>query len=142
MTPLLVLHLIAVGIWLGVIGAEFFIEFDAVKDDESHIKASKMHFATDIWIEIPAFLTVGITGLLMLNASHMEGLFLYKIIFGLLAIVFNLVCVVAVYRRRNFALLGDIAGMKTTNPLMRLGGAGFIPCFLIAIVLAILSVLQ
>ena len=36
-----------------------------MKDDESYIRASKMHYLTDIWIEIPAFTAVLITGLLM-----------------------------------------------------------------------------
>ena len=140
MDALLALHLVAVGIWIGVVGAEFFIEFDGKHDDASYIKASKMHYATDIWIEIPAFLTVLVTGALMLDGSHLEGLFLYKVIFGVAAVIFNLVCVYAVFVRRRFALAGDIAGMKSTDPAMRLGGAGFIPSFLIAIVLAVISV--
>ncbi|MGI9287721.1 MAG: hypothetical protein ACR2P1_20220 [Pseudomonadales bacterium] len=142
MNELLALHLVAVGIWIGIIAAEFFIEFDGMKDDLSHIKASKMHFATDIWVEIPAFLIVLFTGALMLNSNHVEGLFLYKVLFGLLAIIFNIVCVYAVFKRRKYALVGDITGMNSTNPTMRLGGAGFIPTFFIAIVLAICSVVQ
>lgn len=140
MDGLLTLHLVAVGIWVGVVGAEFFIEFDGKNGDEALIKASKMHYATDIWIEIPAFMTVLVTGALMLDASHLEGLFLYKVIFGVAAVIFNLVCVYAVYVRRRFALVGDIEGMRSTDPAMRLGGAGIIPSFLIAAVLAIISV--
>lgn len=65
MSLILIIHLIAIGIWIGVVGAEFAIEFDGMKDDESYIRASKMHYLTDIWIEIPAFTAVLITGLLM-----------------------------------------------------------------------------
>lgn len=136
MTILLTLHLIALGIWIGVVGAEFAIEFDGMKDDESHIKASNMHYTTDIWIEIPAFTIVLITGLLMLNESHLDGLFLYKIIFGLLAIFFNIVCVYAVFKRKKFAETFDIEGMKSVNPIMKLGGL-IIPTFLIAFALGI-----
>jgi hypothetical protein len=142
MNPLLTLHLVAVGIWIGVVAAEFFIEFDGMKNDESHIKASLMHFATDIWVEIPAFLIVLVTGALMINSSHLEGVFLYKVLFGLLAVIFNIICVRAVFKRRRFAMVADIAGMNTTNPLMKLGGAGFIPAFTIAIALAIYSVVK
>lgn len=134
MTILLTLHLLALGIWIGVVGAEFVIEFDGMKDDESHIKASKLHYATDIWIEIPSFMTVLITGFLMMSEQHLSGLFLYKIVFGLLAVAFNIVCVYAVFRRRKYAMSGDIEGMKSTNPAMKLGGL-IIPTFLIAFAL-------
>lgn len=136
MSLLLVVHLIALGIWIGVVGAEFAIEFDGMKDDESYVKASKMHYTTDIWVEIPAFTTVLVTGLLMLNESHFSGIFLYKIIFALLAIVFNIVCVYAVFKRRKFALVSDIQGMKSTDTAMRIG-ALIIPTFVIAFALSI-----
>jgi len=142
MNELLFLHIIAVGIWLGVVLAEFVIEFDGMKDDASLIKASKLHFATDMWIEVPAFTTVLVTGLLMLDVNALEGSLFYKVVFGLLAIVFNTICVVAVVRRRRFALKGDIPGIRTTDRLMQIGGAGFIPTFLITIILAVCLVLK
>jgi hypothetical protein len=136
MSLILIIHLIALGIWIGVVGAEFAIEFDGMKNDESYIKASKMHYITDIWVEIPAFTTVLVTGLLMLNESHIAGVFLYKVIFALLAIVFNIVCVYAVFKRRKFALISDIEGMKSTETPMKIGGL-IIPSFIAAFVLAI-----
>ena len=108
---ILIIHLIALGIWIGVVGAEFAIEFDGMKDDESYVRASKLHYITDIWVEIPAFTTVLVTGLLMVNENHLSCVFLYKIIFALLAILFNVVCVYAVFQRRKFALSSDLVGM-------------------------------
>jgi len=52
MTILLVLHLLALGIWIGVVGAEFFIELDGMKDDDSLERAAELHYKTDLWIEI------------------------------------------------------------------------------------------
>lgn len=135
MTILLSLHLLSIGIWIGVVGAEFAIEFDGMKDDKSLIKAAKLHYATDKWIEIPAFTTVLITGLLMVKTEHLSGLFLVKIIFSLLAILFNIICVIAVFKRRNYAIQDDIVGMKTADRLMKIGGL-IIPSFLIAFALA------
>lgn len=132
----LVIHLIALGIWIGVVGAEFAIEFDGMKDDESHIRASKMHYLTDLWIEIPAITTVLITGLLMLSESHLAGVFLYKIVFAVLAIIFNIICVYAVFKRRKFALASDIDGMRSTDTAMKIGGL-VIPAFLVAFTLGI-----
>ena len=131
MTLLLSLHLLALGIWIGVVAAEFVIEFDGMKDDVSYIKAAKFHFVTDIWIEIPAFMIVLLTGVLMMKGHHLEGLFLIKVIFGVLAVGFNIVCVYAVFRRRQYAMIGDIQGMRSTNPVMRLGSM-IIPTFLVA----------
>jgi hypothetical protein len=141
MTILLTIHLIALGIWIGVVGAEFAIEFDGMKDNESYIRASKMHYKTDIWIEIPAFLIVLITGVLMITEHHLSGLFLYKIVFGLLAIAFNILCVYAVFKRKKFADLSDIEGMKSTNLAMRVGGL-IIPTFLVAFALGIYFAIQ
>lgn len=142
MSLLLTLHLLALGIWIGVVAAEFVIEFDGMKNSTSLIKASKLHFLTDIWVEIPAFTIVLITGLLMINSHHLQGVFLYKIIFGLAAIIFNSVCVYAVFRRRGYAIVGDIDGMQSTDPVMKIGGAGFIPTFLITILIAVYLALQ
>ena len=138
---LLTLHLLALGVWIGVVGAEFVIEFDGMKDDDSHIRASKLHYATDIWIEIPAFTVVLITGVLMLPEEHLSGLFLTKIMFGLLAIIFNLVCVYAVFKRRKYALVDDISGMNSVGPIMKLGGA-IIPTFIISLGLGMFFVLR
>jgi uncharacterized membrane protein len=77
-----------------------------------------------------------ITGLLMLNGAHLEGVFLFKVIFALLAIAFNVVCVYAVFKRRQFAMQADIDGMKSTNNAMRIGGL-IIPTFLLALLLAL-----
>lgn len=136
MSLILIIHLIALGIWIGVVGAEFAIESDGMKNDESYIRASRMHYLTDLWIEIPAFTAVLVTGLLMLNESHLTGAFLYKVIFALLAIMFNIICVYAVFKRRKFALASDIAGMRSTGTAMKIGGL-IIPTFLVAFILGI-----
>lgn len=133
---ILIIHLIALGIWIGVVGAEFAIEFDGMKDDESYVRASKLHYITDIWVEIPAFTTVLVTGLLMVNENHLSGVFLYKIIFALLAILFNVVCVYAVFQRRKFALSSDLVGMKSAETVMKVGSL-IIPTFLVSFVLAL-----
>ena len=132
---LLTLHLLALGIWIGVVGAEFVIEFDGMNDDESAMRAAKMHYLTDLWVEAPAFTVVLVTGLLMLGEQQLSGLFLYKVIFGVLAVVFNSVCVVSVFRRRKYALLGDVENMHAANELMKVG-ALVIPTFMVAFALS------
>ncbi len=135
---LLTIHLIALGIWIGVVGAEFVIEFAGMKDNESLKSASLMHYKTDIWIEIPAFSIVLLTGFLMLNESHLEGLFFYKIIFAILAVFFNSINVYAVFKRRAFAIKDDLDGVQSVTRIMRLSGL-VIPCFIIAFTLGMIS---
>lgn len=136
MTILLTLHLLAIGVWIGVVGAEFAIEFDGMKDDKSLAKAAELHYQTDIWIEVPAFMTVLITGLMMLDENHLSGVFLLKIIFSLLAILFNVICVYAVFKRRRSLRSGDAEGIRAADRAMKLGGA-IIPTFLVALSLGL-----
>jgi hypothetical protein len=131
MSMLLTLHLLALGVWVGVAGAEFVIEFYGMKDDESLRTAAELHHKTDIWIEIPAFMTVLVTGLLMLGDHHLSGLFLIKLAFSLLAIFLNCVCVYAVVKRRTSLRSGDTEGLRAADRAMKLGGA-IIPAFLVA----------
>ncbi len=136
MSSLLALHLVAVGIWVGVVAVETFIELDGKKDDQSHIKASRLHYLTDIWVEIPAFTTVLITGALMLADEHLHDLFLVKIVCGLIAIASNLVCVYAVFVRNRHAGKQDMEGVHSAERVLLAGGVAFIPSFIAAIAIA------
>lgn len=138
---LLTLHLIALGCWIGVVGAEFVIEFAGMKDNEALKRASMLHYKTDIWVEIPAFSIVLLTGLLMVNESHFQGMFLYKIVFAILALLFNFINVYAVFKRRGFAIKDDLQGMQSVTRIMRFSGL-IIPCFIVAFTLGMISVLR
>ena len=136
MTILLTLHILGIGIWIGVVGAEFAIEFDGMKDEKSLVRAAELHYKTDIWIEVPAFLTVLLTGLAMLRQEHLVGLFLIKVVFAVLAILFNMVCVYAVFKRRSSLREADAEGIRSAGMAMKLGGL-IIPTFLVAFSLGI-----
>ena len=58
-----------------------------------------------------------------------------------LATGFNMICVYGVIRRRKYALSGDIEGMKSVAPLLRLTAA-FLPTFAIAFALGVYFVVQ
>ena len=134
MSVVLTLHLLGIGIWMGVVGAEFAIEYAGMRDQESRIRAAELHYWTDLWVELPAFVIVLVTGALMLTDQHLEGLFLAKVIFGLLTIAFNIVCVYAVVKRHQSAVRGDVEGMDRADRVLR-RTTGIIPSFLIAFAL-------
>ena len=131
MSILLMLHLLGLGVWIGVVGAEFAIEFYGMRDEKSLRAAAELHYKTDLWVEIPAFTTVLVTGILMVRDTQLDGLFLTKIVFALLAIFFNCVCVYAVFKRRASLRSGDADGLGTAERAMKLGGA-VVPTFLVA----------
>src|SRR5690606_3318902 len=98
-------------------------------------------YKTDIWVEIPAFSTVLVTGILMLPGAQPGALLLTKLVFALLAIAFNCVCVFAVFKRRASLRSGDVEGMAVADRAMRLGGA-IVPTFLVALSLGLYLVIN
>ena len=77
----------------------------------------------------------------MLEPTHLGGLFLAKVIFGILAIGFNAICVLAVFKRYKYAQKNDKGGMDSVEPLMKFGGL-VIPTFLIAFGLSMYFVIN
>ncbi len=136
MSILLTLHLLALGVWIGVVGAEFAIEFYGMRNEKALRTAAELHYQTDLWVEIPAFTTVLVTGILMLPDAQLSGLFLTKLTFALLAIAFNCVCVYAVVKRRACLRSDDVKGLATADRAMRIGGA-IVPTFLVAFALGL-----
>jgi len=88
MSMILLFHLLAPGVWLGVVGAEFAIEFHGMRDERSLWTAAELHYKTDLWIEIPAMAVVSVSGLLMLGEIQPGAILWTKIAFALMAIVF------------------------------------------------------
>lgn len=131
MSVLLIIHLLAIGVWLGVVGAEFAIEFRGMRDEQAMRAAAELHYKTDLWVEVPAFVTVLVTGLLMLGDAALGNVFIAKLVFALLAIFFNGICVYAVAKRRKSLLANDRMGIKSADRAMKIGSA-VIPTFLIA----------
>ena len=92
-------HMFGVGIWLGLVAVESVIELVGRLDVEKERTAAKMHFYTDIFVEVPIILLVLVTGLMLFDADKMEGWYAVKVVCGLAAIFTNLLCVVFVIQR-------------------------------------------
>jgi len=71
--------------------------------DTMRIFVSKLHWTTDKFVEIPAFTGVLITGAVMAARVPMTPLLTLKILFGLIAVIFNAICVILVMKRLRFA---------------------------------------
>lgn len=105
---LLMLHLLFIGIWLGCVLTEALFERALLGQGRAHeLLLADLHKRVDVWIEIPAFAAVVVTGG-MLFAQATPDTWLYaKVALGLLAVVTNAVCVGLVFARAKAAHLGN-----------------------------------
>jgi len=103
MKILLFLHLVLLSVWLGCVLVEAIYEHSIEKTDAMRIFVSRLHWTTDKFIEIPAFVGVLLTGAVMATQVPLTPLLTLQILFGLTAIVFNAICVYLVVRRLRHA---------------------------------------
>ena len=113
MSTLLFFHILLLGLWGGCIAVEGVLEFAASKDPSTMQTVGRLHYWIDIVVEIPAFMGVLITGLLMLNFARLAApMYLAKITLGSFAILVNVLCVIPVCRRRGALDANDLAEVK------------------------------
>lgn len=110
MEPFHMAHLLALGIWLGVVITEVLFEF-AASDAQSLRAAARFHYTVDKFGELPILAAVLGTGtILTVRAWPLTPLHIIKIAASLISVAVALVCVLWVFRRRGVddanALLG------------------------------------
>jgi hypothetical protein len=93
------------------------------KGREQELILAALHKRVDVFVEIPAFLAVVITGGFMIPNAPQSPALIAKIGFGLLAVVANVYCVWLVFRRLSYALAGDWAGFGRIDNLQHKFGA-------------------
>ncbi len=117
------LHLISVALWIGCVVVEGIYEHSIDKSPTMRNFISKLHWNTDKYVEIPAFIVVLLTGGYLLMGRPMTPLLATKVGFGALAIFLNAVCVWLVIKRLRFANAGDYAAWERVDHLQhKLGG--------------------
>ncbi|HEY0634308.1 MAG TPA: hypothetical protein VGE00_02910 [Gammaproteobacteria bacterium] len=103
----LFLHLTFAGLWLGCVLTETLFERALLGQGRGpELLLADLHKRVDLFIEVPAFLAVFATGMLLYESAHMTPLLLAKLGFGLLAIITNIYCVWLVVRRATAAHQG------------------------------------
>lgn len=121
---LLSIHLVFVGIWLGCVLTEALFERALLgKGREQELILAGLHKRVDVFIEIPAFIVVFVTGGMMLQSAPHDPLLTAKIAFGLLAIAANIYCVWLVFRRATLGANGDWDGFHRVDHLQHKIGA-------------------
>jgi hypothetical protein len=101
METLHVAHLMALGIWLGIIVTEALFEFSG-SDPAALRAAARFHYTVDMFGELPVLAAVVVTGaMLAAKVSPLTSLHYVKIAASFVAIAANLVCAVWVVQRRR-----------------------------------------
>jgi hypothetical protein len=139
MTKLLLpIHIAAVGIWLGCVLTEALFERALLgKGRDKELLLAGLHKRVDLMVEIPAFVVVLVTGLLMLRSAAPSALLHSKIGFGLLAIATNAYCVWLVYRRLAHARAGNWSAFEQIDRTQHKIGAVVLVCIVVALALGI-----
>ena len=135
---LLILHLVFVGLWLGCVLTEALFERALLgKGRDKELLLAQLHQRVDIFVEIPAFVVVLVTGgFLLLNATPSVAL-VVKVGFGVLAIAANVFCVWLVFRRSAHASNGDWAAFERADHLQHKIGAVVLVGILVALLIGI-----
>ncbi len=121
MSGLLLVHLIGVGAWMGCVAVEALIEARRDSGDQLHLDTATLHLKIDLFVEVPALLLVAYTGAAMLVQTEVTLLLVLKLIFALLAIAFNAVCVWVVIKRYRATTIGIEAVRAESARLDKMG---------------------
>lgn len=107
MNALLPLHLLAVGLWLGCVLTEVLFERALLgKGRAQEALLADLHRRVDVYVEVPAFVLVLVSGGFMWAQNAGDSLLHAKIALGILAIAANVYCVWLVFARAHAAQEG------------------------------------
>lgn len=116
-----VVHLVALGLWGGVVATEAVVELFPFRRRELHEQAIRFHYWIDLLVELPILLLVLASGLLLVSRLWpLSSLHLLKL--GLVSVAFasNLVCIMLVLGRRRHleAGVGEAALWRETRRIL------------------------
>lgn len=135
---ILLVHILLVGIWLGCVLTEALFERALLgKGREQERILTRLHKRVDVWIEIPAFVGVLVSGGVLLNHADWNRILQTKVLLGLVAIAANAYCVGLVFRRSKTAESGDWERFEALDHLQHKWGAVVLVAMLLALGLGV-----
>ena len=123
---LLPIHIVFVGVWLGCVLTEALFERALLGKGRAHeLILVALHRRVDLLVEIPAFVIVVVTGVLLAaGLGHLPApLLVGKIVLGLVAALVNAYCVWLVFRRARAADAGHWGEFSRLDGLQHKFGA-------------------
>jgi hypothetical protein len=118
---LLLLHLVGIGVWMGCVAVEILIEVRRSNSTEQHFDTAALHQQIDLLVEVPALLLVACTGVAMLMEAKLTALLIIKVVFAVVAIISNAVCVWIVFKRQQATKIGIEAVNAESERMNKMG---------------------
>lgn len=132
---ILLIHILAIGIWLGCILVEAAFEHRLPKTETQQRAVADLHVIVDVWIETPAFLLVLVTGSLLLLDAPLGPALTWKVAISFAAVALNAWCVWLVFRRRALFRADRLAEAAKVDHLQHKAGG-----LLFVLILAALAI--
>ncbi|MDT9002369.1 hypothetical protein RQP53_24015 [Paucibacter sp. APW11] len=112
----LLTHLLLIGLWLGCVLTEALFERALLgRGPAAELWLARLHWRVDLFVEIPAFSGVVLSGWLLLHQASGSTVLALKLGMAAVAVLANLVCVVLVWRRLQCAERGDSVGFAALD---------------------------
>ena len=99
MDPLIGAHLLSLGLWGGLVSVEIVFEFQMFRGRLDQLDVAILHRITDRFLELPILALVVATGWMLWQRSGYPDELLPKVLFGLGAVLANVVCYIIVELR-------------------------------------------
>jgi len=138
MTGWQLVHVFALGVWMGCVTIEAILEALAHRDPALGAAVARMHFWIDMLVEVPTFTLVALSGAVMLRLELLHGAYALMVIVGSVAIAVNLWCVLPVVRRKSAADSNDAAGLDVQSRRIYRAFAVGVPLGLMALLAGLL----
>lgn len=105
MEPILLVHIIFLGLWGGLVLVEILFELQMFRDQIDERSIAKLHQLSDRFFELPILAVVVGSGWYLWHQTGYSSEFLPKLAFALGAVSANLICYVFVEQRASTAEL-------------------------------------
>ncbi len=110
MNALVAAHIIFLGLWGGLVVTEIVFETQMFRGKLDEKAIAGLHRITDRFIELPVLVAVLVTGWLLWEQTGFDQQLLPKVLFGLGAVLANVICYIIVELRASEALRAGTAG--------------------------------
>jgi len=139
MVMVLVVHILSVGLFLGIAGSETVVEMMG-RDPDKRAESIRLHYRIDLALEIPVLVVAIGTGIWLALRAHPHGWALVHTIAGAVGLGATSLAVVAVIRRQQASVRDDQAALEKAQKAFQLLVALAIPAVLVALVVALARV--
>jgi hypothetical protein len=103
MDPLIGAHLLSLGLWGGLVSVEIVFELQMFRGRLDPLDVADLHRITDRFLELPILALVMATGWMLWQRNDYSDELLPKVLFGLGAVLANVVCYIVVELRASTA---------------------------------------